>query len=96
MTSMIYAGSGATLVVHMGLPKTGTTFLQDQVFRTCSQVADFGKDSYCGKERPQIREALGMISRLPDAAFKAPASNVKTVLIRAAEQAASQHPALAA
>ena len=94
MTSII-ARPGANLVVHMGLPKTGTTFLQDQVFRTCSQVADFGKTSSWGKERPHMREALRMISTLPDAAFKAHASNVKTVLIRAAKQAASQHPASA-
>lgn len=27
----------SAVVVHMGLPKTGTTFLQDQVFRTCDR-----------------------------------------------------------
>ena len=51
MTSTI-ARPGTELVVHIGLPKTGTTFLQNQVVRTFSQVADFGKTASYHVERP--------------------------------------------
>ena len=87
------AKPGANLVVHMGLPKTGTTFLQDSVFRTFSQVADFGKTASYHVERPHVREALKMIAELPDVEFKTRACNVQTVLRRAAEQATSQNSA---
>ena len=86
------AKPGTNLVVHMGLPKTGTTFLQDQVFRTFSQIADFGKTASYHIERPHMREALQMITDLPDAEFKMRSSSVKAVLRQEAEQATSQNP----
>ena len=94
MTSTI-ARPGTDLVVHIGLPKTGTTFLQNQVFRTFSQVADFGKTASYHVERPHVYEALKMIRTLPDVEFKMRSSSIKTVLRREAEQATIQHPATA-
>ena len=86
MTSTI-ARPGTELVVHIGLPKTGTTFLQNQVFRTFSQVADFGKTASYHVERPHVYEALKMIRNLPDVEFKMRSSSIKAVLRREDEQA---------
>ena len=86
------ARPGTNLVVHIGLPKTGTTFLQNQVFRTFSPVAGFGKIASYHTGSPLIRAELRMITKLSDAEFKTHASSVSTVLRREAEQATSQHP----
>ena len=89
------ARPGTELVVHIGLPKTGTTFLQNQVFRTFSQVADFGKTASYHVERPHVYEALKMIRNLPGVEFKTRSSSIKAVLRREDEQATIQHPAAA-
>jgi hypothetical protein len=77
----------------MGLPKTGTTFLQNYVFSTFDQVADFGKTPSYQVERPHVHQALGMIASLPDTEFKAQSPDVKTLLVREVERAIASNPA---
>lgn len=81
------------VVVHMGLPKTGTTFLQDRVFRTCEQIADFGKTSSYKTERPEVDPALRMIATASEAEFQARLSSVRALLMREAEKAGAENPA---
>jgi hypothetical protein len=76
----------------MGLPKTGTTFLQDQVFRTCDQIADFGKTSSYKTDRPDVDPALRMIATVSDAEFRSRLPSVRALLTREAENAAAQNP----
>jgi hypothetical protein len=76
----------------MGLPKTGTTFLQDHVFRTCDQIADFGKTSSYKTDRPDVDPVLRMIATASDAEFQSGLSGVKALLIREAEQARAKNP----
>ena len=80
------------VVVHMGLPKTGTTFLQDHVFRTCDQIADFGKTSSYKTERPDVDPALRMIATVSDAEFRSRLSSVRELLMREAENAGARNP----
>jgi|RhiMetdeSRZDD1v2_1073273.scaffolds.fasta_scaffold194947_3 hypothetical protein len=80
------------VVVHMGLPKTGTTFLQDHVFRTCDQIADFGKTSSYKSERPDVDPALRMIATVSDAEFRSRLSSLRELLMREAEKAGAQNP----
>jgi hypothetical protein len=80
------------VVVHMGLPKTGTTFLQDHVFRTCDQIADFGKTSSYKTERPDVDPALRLIATVSDAEFGSRLSSVRALLMREAEKAAARNP----
>jgi hypothetical protein len=80
------------VVVHMGLPKTGTTFLQNHVFRTCDQIADFGKTSWYKTERPEVDPALRMIAAASDAEFRSRLSDVRALLTREAENARAEHP----
>jgi hypothetical protein len=80
------------LVIHMGLPKTGTTFLQNHVFSSCSQVADFGKTPSYRAERPHVYEALKIVASAPEAEFRAHLPSVKTLLIRESADAAVRKP----
>jgi hypothetical protein len=80
------------VVVHMGLPKTGTTFLQDHVFRTCDQIADFGKTSSYKTERPDVDPALRMIATVSDAEFRSRLSSLRELLMREAEKAGARNP----
>ena len=82
----------SVVVVHMGLPKTGTTFLQDQVFRTCDQIADFGKTSSYKTERPDVDPVLRMIATVSDAEFRSHLTSVRALLMREAEKAGAQNP----
>ena len=82
----------SAVVVHMGLPKTGTTFLQDHVFRTCDQIADFGKTSSYKTERPEVDPALRMIATVSNDEFRSRLSSVTTLLLREAEKAAALNP----
>ena len=84
--------TGSVVVVHMGLPKTGTTFLQDQVFRTCDQIADFGKTSSYKTERPDVDPVLRMIATVSDAEFRSHLTSVRALLMREAEKAGAQNP----
>ena len=80
------------VVVHMGLPKTGTTFLQDHVFRTCDQIADFGKTSSYKTERPDVDPALRMIATVSDAEFTSQLASIRALLMREAEKAGALNP----
>lgn len=80
------------LVIHMGLPKTGTTFLQNHVFSSCSQIADFGKTPAYRGNRPQVFEALKIVASGSDAEFHAHAADVRALLFREADDAADRKP----
>jgi hypothetical protein len=84
--------SNNVVVVHMGLPKTGTTFLQDHVFRTCDQIADFGKTSSYKAERPDVDPILRMIATVSDAEFRSRLPSVRQLLMREAEKAGARNP----
>ena len=86
-------GEGITnLVIHLGLPKTGTTFLQNHVFSSCREIADFGKTPAYRGDRPQVFEALKIVASGSDAEFRDHAADVRALLFREAGDAADRKP----
>jgi hypothetical protein len=84
---------GATnLVIHMGLPKTGTTFLQNHVFSSCGQIADFGKTPSYRQERPHVYEALKIVASAPEAEFRVHLPGVARLLMQESADAAVRKP----
>jgi hypothetical protein len=80
------------LVIHVGLPKTGTTFLQNHVFSSCDQIADFGKTPSYRGDRPQVYEALKIVASASDAEFRTHVSDVRALLLREAQEAGTRKP----
>ncbi|NOT24839.1 MAG: hypothetical protein HOP16_01945, partial [Acidobacteria bacterium] len=80
------------LVIHVGLPKTGTTFLQNHVFSSCGQISDFGKTPSYRGDRPHVYEALKIVASASDAEFRAHAPDVRTLLLHEAQDAATRKP----
>jgi hypothetical protein len=76
----------------MGLPKTGTTFLQNHVFSSCPEIADFGKRPSYHLERPEVYHALRAVASAPEAEFATRLPQVRTALLREADASAVQKP----
>jgi hypothetical protein len=80
------------LVIHVGLPKTGTTFLQNHVFRSCDQIADFGKTPSYRGDRPQVYEALKIVASPSEAEFETHLSDLRALLFDEAQEAVTRKP----